>query len=333
MRKPDFDNILKILKREKPSRPTLFEFFLNHEFYLKLADPGVSATEEGGRVLQINAYKNAGYDYVTMIGSDFHFPSEEVSRIHSKSLNDGAMITDEKSFLNYKWPDPESVDNTRFDRLAPYLTDGMKFMVHGPNGVLENAINLVGYDNICIMAYEEPELLDNIFTNIGERLVRYYDIHAANPLVGACISNDDWGFNTQTMLSPEQMRRYVFPWHKKIVDIAHKHNKPVILHSCGNMRDIIGDFIELGYDAKHSYEDNIMPVEEAYDLYSDHFAILGGIDVDFICRETPQNIKKRCEQMLAKAEAKGAYALGTGNSVPHYVPFENYMAMIECSRI
>jgi len=330
MRKPDFDNVLKVLRREKPSRPTLFELFLNYDIYLKLADPSVSKTDEEGRVLQISAITNAGYDYVTLLGSNFIFPSDEVAHAHSKSLNDGAVITDEASFANYKWPDPEAFDNSRFDRLAPYLAEGMKFMVHGPNGVLENVINLVGYDNMCIMAFDEPELLDQIFTHVGERLVKYYDIHTANPLVGACISNDDWGFNTQTMLNPEQMRRYVFPWHKKIVDTAHKHGKPVILHSCGNMRDIIDDIVALGYDAKHSYEDKIMPVEEAYDLYADKFAILGGIDLDFVCRETPENIKARCEKMLAKAEAKGGYALGTGNSVPSYVPFENYMAMIKC---
>jgi len=330
MRKPDFNNILKVLKREKPTRPTLFEFFLNYDFYLKLADPNVSQTDEDGRIMQISALTNAGYDYVTLIGSNFGFPSEVVASKYSKSLNDGTVITDEESFANYNWPDPENFDNSRFDRLAPYLADGMKFMVHGPNGVLENVVNLVGYDNMCIMAFDEPELLDQIFTHVGERLVKYYDIHAANPLVGACISNDDWGFNTQTMLNPEQMRRYVFPWHKKIVDTAHKHGKPIILHSCGNMRDIIDDFVALGYDAKHSYEDKIMPVEEAYDLYIDKFAVLGGIDLDFLCRETPKNIKARCEKMLAKAEAKGGYALGTGNSVPHYVPFENYMAMVEC---
>jgi uroporphyrinogen decarboxylase len=34
--------------------------------------------------------------------------------------------------------------------------------------------------------------------------------------------------------------------------------------------------------------------------------------------------------MLAKAEGKGGYALGTGNSVPEYVPYDNYLAMIDC---
>lgn len=89
------------------------------------------------------------------------------------------------------------------------------------------------------------------------------------------------------------------------------------------------DVIEyMGYDAKHSYEDSILPVEEAYHRWGDRIAILGGIDLDFVCRATPQEIKKRCRDMLRKAEKSGGYALGTGNSIPEYVPHENYFAMI-----
>ena len=44
---------------------------------------------------------------------------------------------------------------------------------------------------------------------------------------------------------------------------------------------------EMGYDGKHSYEDTIEPVEEAYERYHRRIAILGGIDVNFVCRATP----------------------------------------------
>ena len=51
------------------------------------------------------------------------------------------------------------------------------------------------------------------------------------------------------------MRRLVFPWHKKIVEAAHSHGKPAVLHSCGYFQDIIEDVIEdMGYDGRHSYE-------------------------------------------------------------------------------
>jgi uroporphyrinogen decarboxylase len=95
------------------------------------------------------------------------------------------------------------------------------------------------------------------------------------------------------------------------------------------MDDIIDD---MKYDAKHSFEDAIIPIEQAYEKWGGRISLLGGIDVDFMCRSNPEQIRRRCQAMLAKTSNSGGYALGTGNSVPEYVPYENYLAMIDCVR-
>jgi uroporphyrinogen decarboxylase len=331
MREPCFDNLLKVLKREKPERPTLFEFYLNTPLYEKLAG---FTLEEGKTMhsdpkLLINAFKKAGYDYATIIGSDFQFPKGEHTSGKTQSLNEGVMIIDRESFEKYPWPDPDKFDYSRLDECSEILPDGMKMIVWGFGGVLENVIALTGYDNLCMMLVDDPELVTDIFQAVGSRFVRYYEICATFDSVGALISNDDWGFNTQTMLSPKDMREYVFPWHKKIVDVIHKAGKLAILHSCGNLDAVFDDIVDdMKYDAKHSYEDNIIPVEEAYERWSSRIAILGGIDMDYVCRSKPEEISARCKAMLERTTARGGYALGTGNSIPEYVPDENYFAMI-----
>jgi len=220
-------------------------------------------------------------------------------------------------------------DYSRLDKAKEILPDGMKLIVWGPSGVLENVTALVGFESLCMILIDNPALAKDIFDAVGQRLLRYYQICTKYDAVGALISNDDWGFKTQTMLSPADMRKYVFGWHKKIVETIHAAGMPAILHSCGKLDEVIDDIIDdMKYDAKHSYEDNIEPVENAYDRLSDRIAILGGIDLDFICRSNPEQITQRCRSMLERTAKKGAYALGTGNSVPEYVPDENYFAMI-----
>ena len=146
--------------------------------------------------------------------------------------------------------------------------------------------------------------------------------------VGILMINEDWGFNTQTMLSVEDMRKYVFPWHKKMVEAAHKRGEFAVLHSCGYMGDIMEDVIEdMKFDGRHSYEDKIIPVEEAYRRWGGRIAILGGLDVDFLIRSDEETIKKRAKDMLALGREKGGYALGSGNSIPAYIPKEHYFAM------
>jgi uroporphyrinogen decarboxylase len=213
--------------------------------------------------------------------------------------------------------------------MLPELPSGMKLIVSGPRGVLENVIKLVGYENLCYMTIDDETLVSDIFEAVGSRIVKYYENCVSHEAVGAIIGNDDWGFKSQTLLPPDSMRRLVFPWHKQIVSIAHAAGKPAILHSCGCLKDIMDDIIDdIQYDGKHSYEDAIQPVEDVYNQYHDRIAILGGIDVDFVCRSTPEAVYERSQQMLKHDKA---YALGTGNSVPEYVPDENYFAMIQAA--
>ena len=81
-REPDFENLLKVLKRQKPARPTLFEFYTNERVNGILAPQArdwPKTKRFGTDALAITAYRNAGYDYATLHASDFHFPTGEFS--------------------------------------------------------------------------------------------------------------------------------------------------------------------------------------------------------------------------------------------------------------
>ncbi|NQU38716.1 MAG: hypothetical protein HQ523_02055 [Lentisphaerae bacterium] len=320
---PDFGQLLKVLRREVPDRPTLFEFFLNAELQAFLAGDDERTPEN-----TVHAFRNAGYDYATICASDFSFPLAEQAHAATISQNEGVRITDRTSFEQYPWPDPNLCDYTPLERAAAARPEGMQLICHGPGGVIENMISLVGYDNLCYLLVDDPALTREIFDAIGTRLVAFYKILLQHDAVGAIIGNDDWGYKTQPMIAPDDMRAYVVPWHRQIAAAAHATGKPAIMHSCGNLVTLMDDIIDdIGYDAKHSYEDTIMPVETAYDTYGHRIAILGGLDLDFVIRSPEAAVYKRAGQMLERAAEKGGYALGTGNSVPAYVPAEHYFAM------
>jgi len=325
-REPDFSQLLKVMHREKPDRPVLFELFLDKRlFSLFSGETFLYGDQHEELRLKIKAYATGGYDYTSTVAGGFGFPVLERAHAQSVSMREG-LIKDRESFEKYIWPDPANYNFDLLNDTKKWLPDGMKFVVLGPGGLLENMQGIIGYDNICALLYEDPELLEEIATNIGTRLVKYYEICASYDTVGMLMDNDDWGFNTQTFLSPADMRKYVFPWHKKIAEVAHRHNMPVALHSCGNPLEVMEDIIaDIKIDARHSYEDKIIPVEEFYRRFHSQIAVLGGIDVDFMTRGTPEQIFKRSEAMLAAAPT--GYALGTGNSIADYIPLENYMAM------
>jgi len=331
---PDFNQLLAVLRREEPPRPTLFEFFLNDRLYDLLADPTPPRLDASltHTWKVITAFKNAGYDYATFLLSGFDFPSDRQKVAQTISINAGGVIKDWASFRAYPWPDPGAADVSMLDMLSDWMPAGMKLVGYGPDGVLENVIKLVGYQDLCYLLSDDERLVQKIFDSVGARLVVYYEILADHPLIGACISNDDWGFKTHTLLSPASLRQFVFPWNRRNVEKVHAAGKPVILHSCGYFEHIIDDIVdEMNFDGRHSYEDAILPVEQAFKRYHRRIAILGGIDVDFICRSRPEAVYQRARALLAQTRQCGGYALGTGNSVPDYVPDQGYFAMLQAA--
>ena len=70
---------------------------------------------------------------------------------------------------------------------------------------------------------------------------------------------------------------------------------------------------------------------DVYKRQAGRIAVMGGIDMDFITRGEPEAIYARARAMLERSQERGGYLLGSGNSVPEYVPFENYMAMVRAA--
>jgi uroporphyrinogen decarboxylase len=329
---PDFEQLLKVLRNQAPDRPVLFELYMNMPLYEQVNGRKLPAGDQLTRArFTIEAFKNMGYDYATLYTSQFRF-THDPHALETHSLNEGEGLVDEESFEKFLWPEPDDFDSSHLGEVARDLPDGMKLCVMGPGGILEILIALTGYDNLCLMLYDDPGLVGRIVDEVGKRLVRYYEIALQYDTVGFISSNDDWGFNTQTFLSPPMLRRFIFPWHQKIVDTVHQAGRPVFLHSCGNLATVMDDIIALGYDAKHSFEDKIQPIEQAYEAYHSRIALLGGLDMDFMCIRSEQEVYDRTMNMLERTADRGGWAVGTGNSVPEYLPPKNLFAMQKAAR-
>lgn len=331
--KPDFKNLLAVLDRKIPMRPTLFEFYLNNRLYTRLVPGPKPSNPLDWFRRSMLAYHRLGYDYAMVLVPGLHFQERlALKKLQTLSLNEGALIRSREDFDRFSWPDPAAADYAMIDQLAQDLPRGMKLVPLSNDGLLENVIKLVGLETLCIMVIEDWGLAQDIFNEVGSRLVSYYREVVRFKSVGACMINDDWGFKTSTMFSPEMMRQLVFPWHRRMVDQVHAAGKPAILHSCGHFESVMEDIIDdIGFDGRHSYEDAVMPVEDAYEKYHGRLAILGGIDMNFISRSTPREVYRRAKGMLDRTAGRGGYALGTGNSVPEYVPDANYFAMVRAA--
>ncbi len=140
---------------------------------------------------------------------------------------------------------------------------------------------------------------------------------------------DDLGYKVSTLLSPATYRRHVFPQYKRIIDLVHKAGKKFLLHSCGNIFSVMDDLIALGIDAKHSNEDIIAPFDKWIELYNGCIGLFGGIDMNDLCLYDTDTVYKLVLEKGREYRLKSkGFGLGSGNSIPDYVPPDTYLAMI-----
>jgi uroporphyrinogen decarboxylase len=222
----------------------------------------------------------------------------------------------------------------RFDALRKNMPEGMKAVGGAGYGVFEISEDLAGYEYLCFMMLDEPDLLRDIYVRIGDMMCEIWRhiLEEYADVFVVCRMEDDLGFRSSTLISPENLRKYVFPQYARIIELIHGHGKPFLWHSCGNIFPIMDDVIALGVDAKHSNEDAIAPFEKWLELYNGRIGILGGIDVDILCTRTPSEIERIVFEKGSGCRGMSrGYALGSGNSIPDYVPPENYLAMIKAT--
>lgn len=197
-------------------------------------------------------------------------------------------------------------------------------------GIYEHLAAIFSYEGLCLAIYDQPDLVEAVAQRIGELMLAFYRQLVELPGLIAVFPGDDMGFRSATLISPDALRRYTLPWHKRYAQLAHERGLPYFLHSCGNLREIMPDLIDdVGIDAKHSYEDAIMPAEAFQAEYGDRIGVLGGVDVDILARRSPEQVRARVRQLIETCHPRGRYCIGSGNSIPSYIPVGNYLAMID----
>ncbi len=237
----------------------------------------------GIRLIELNVAfsKAVGYDYVTMIPvipmtktrRELATDTDQRRQKRAWKEEGQGIITTREEYEAYKWPSLDQISMLALDYAAGVMPDGMKIMVMY-NGIYEDLSELMGTQHMAIKSIEEPELVEDILEQLTRIAECAIDMSAAHAGTGAIFYSDDLGFKGGTTLSPRFLRKYYIPRLKRIAYACHKKGKLFLFHSCGQVMAIMEDLIEAGIDARHSFEDAILPVEQWYDKFHDRVAIL-----------------------------------------------------------
>lgn len=235
-----------------------------------------------------------------------------------------------EDFERYPWPTITD-DNFYIHRyICSHLPDGLGFITCHAGGVYEHVSRLMGYENLCIQLYDQPELVGAVADRIGSLIFEYNRHLLELEGLSAIFQGEDFGFNTQTLLAPDTIRRYFLPWHVKYASQVHSKKLPYYLHSCGCVDLLMDDLIDkVHIDGKHSFQDNVVSAAEAKRRWGQRICILGGIDVHKLATLSERELRVYVRSVIEECAPGGRFAVGAGNSIPSYIPMRNYFTLLD----
>jgi uroporphyrinogen decarboxylase len=248
-----------------------------------------------------------------------------------------AAIKDRQELENYNFPDPFA--SGRFDEARQTVhTYGEHYAIIGDLEctIFETAWYLVGLEKFLLdlvndESYVQP-LLDRILEinlETGKRLIT----------LGADMiwAGDDFGGQEGMIMSPELWRRIFKPRIKYLFEELKSVNADIKLawHSCGSIRPIIADFIEIGLDILNP----IQPLASQMDPFilksefGKDLILFGGIDIQQLLPSgSPAEIKDDVRRKIDVLGKDGGYIIAPAHNLQDDTPVENILAFFEAVR-
>ena len=337
--KPDIEAFCRAITTDaERDRPPLVEFIVDrtvmepvlHQLGRPWAEADAASEAYWDNVIAF--WYHMGYDFVHLevpAGLTRHMRPGGVRGREFLETGRGPIASWD-DYEAYPWPNPEEADFFPYEHIQAHLPEGMGLIANYSGGPFEQLTYLMGYETLCVSLFEQPDLVAAVVKRIGEQMERYYRRLLQLPSLVALFPGDDMGFRTATLISPNDLRKYTLGWHKRFAEMAHQAGRLYLLHTCGQTEAIMDDLIDdVGIDAKHSFEDAICPIPEAKKRWGGRVGLLGGVDIDALTRLDPDALRVYVRKTIDACAPGGRFAIGSGNSIPDYIPVENYLTMID----
>jgi len=195
--------------------------------------------------------------------------------------------------------------------------------------LFERAWSLVGFERILFEMYDHPlavEVFLDAITDVQCAIARRYaelGVHIAR-------TGDDWGSQRGMLFSPTMWRRLIRPRLEAIWHIYQDLGIPIIHHSCGDIRPVISDLVDLGLDVLNPVQPEAMNITEIAEQYGQDLSFYGGISVQNILPYgSPEDIRREVQHCVEILGKYGGYIIAPSQAITSDVPPENVHALLD----
>jgi uroporphyrinogen decarboxylase len=195
--------------------------------------------------------------------------------------------------------------------------------------MFERLWSYVGMEDALVYMITEPEFTHALLDKILEFNLKVIDIFNEYPF-DAIYFGDDWGQQRGMILGAPLWREFIKPRMAKMYERVKSAGKFVIQHSCGDIRDVFSDLVELGLDCYQTVQPEIYDLESLKREWGDKLAFWGGISTQrALPIKTADEIRAIVRDTARLMGKGGGYILAPTHAIPGDVPPENVLAMLD----
>jgi len=289
-----------------------------------------------------NKLSDAGdrWEYFDEWGFTHHFPKENGHWFSIVRYPMENILPEISQLDSYSWPDPgdkERIEGLR-EKAIRFRDQGKVVMLKGLcAGIFEMHQRFRGMSSALVDPFLFPEFSDSLVGKLTDLKIEFWKmaLNELSDVVDVIAEADDYGTHESQLVDPDHFRQYYKPHISRIIS-AIKEAAPaakILFHSCGNVRPLIPDFIEMGIDILNPVHINatgMEPFQLKRDFGKDIVFWGGGVDTQKILAQgTTSEVKDNVRRNIDALAPGGGFIFAAVHNIQSEVPPENILAMVE----
>lgn len=197
------------------------------------------------------------------------------------------------------------------------------------HGFFDRGWALRGMEDFLVDFMLHPAFVEGLFETLTDIYLTLVDRIAEFPFDGIRFG-DDWGYQHGILIGAERWRKFVKPGLKKIFAHARARGLVVMVHSDGDVSELIPDLIEMGVQILNPLQPEAMNVLEIKRAYGKELCLNGGISTQLtLPLGSVQDVRQETAACLQVLGAGGGYVAGPAKAIMVDVPLANAAALID----
>ena len=203
-------------------------------------------------------------------------------------------------------------------------------------GLTEMLFRLRGFEEGYMDLAADPSIARALMERVLEVKLAWWEaiLSELGDAVDVVGEADDLGGQTTLLFAPRTYRELVKPLHRELIaSIRARTSAKVLFHSCGAIRELLPDLVEIGVDILNPVQVSAAGMETAAlkrDFGRDLVFWGGGVDTQTVLGSgTPEDVRAEVRRRVADLAPGGGFVFASVHNIQANVPGENAAAMWE----